>query len=228
MFSSADIALWVYATVLSVFVVFLIILRGQFRRFAALGMYFAIESAVSLLRMRVLSTYGITSIEYGYFYYYSDFLLSILLYFVVASLFQKAFPSLASAPYLRIGSVMLAAGVGIFSWAIVVETSSRVLLRWIVEYSQDIFVVSVFAAVALFGVATYKSDAPRPIYQLTFVFAGYFVFLGLMYMLRNLVSGWSSHNSLVGFFGMWLPLGVAYVFCDPGIGDSQDLPHPRL
>lgn len=102
------------------------------------------------------------------------------------------------------------------------------LLRWIVEYSQDIFVVSVFAAVALFGVATYKSDAPRPIYQLTFVFASYFVFVGLMYMLRNLVSGWSSHNSFVGFFGMWLPLGVAYVFCDSGIRDSQDLPHPRL
>lgn len=63
MFSSADIALWVYATVLSVFVVFLIILRGQFRRFAALGMYFVIESAVSLLRMRILSTYGISSTE---------------------------------------------------------------------------------------------------------------------------------------------------------------------
>ena len=228
MISPADIALWVYATVLSLFVAFLLIVRGQFRRFAALGMYFVIGSAVSLLRMRILSTYGISSTEYGYFYYYSDLLLSILLYFVVASLFQKAFPSLASSPYLRIGSVMLATGVGIFSWAIVVETSSRVLLRWIVEYSQDIFVVSVFAAVALFGVATYKSDAPRPIYQLTFVFAGYFVFVGLMYMLRNLVSGWSSHNSFVGFFGMWLPLGVAYVFCDSGIRDSQDLPHPRL
>jgi len=228
MISPADIALWVYATVLSLFVAFLLIVRGQFRRFAALGMYFVIESAVSLLRMRILSTYGISSTKYGYFYYYSDLLLSILLYFVVASLFQKAFPSLASSPYLRIGSVMLATGVGIFSWAIVVETSSRVLLRWIVEYSQDIFVVSVFAAVALFGVATYKSDAPRPIYQLTFVFAGYFVFVGLMYMLRNLVSGWSSHNSFVGFFGMWLPLGVAYVFCDPSVGDSLDRPHPWL
>jgi len=228
MISSADIALWVYATVLSVFVVFLIILRGQFRRFAAMGMFFVIESAVSLLRMQILNTYGISSTEYGYFYYYSDFLLSILLYFVVASLFQKAFPSLASALHLRIGSVMLAAGVGIFSWAIVLQSSSRVLGPWIVECSQNIFVVSVFAAVALFGVATYKSDAPRPIYQLTFVFAGYFVFVGLMYMLRNFSSSRSRHDSFIGFFGMWLPLGVAYVFCDPSIGDSQDLPHPRL
>lgn len=123
---------------------------------------------------------------------------------------------------------MLAAGVGIFSWAIVLNSSSRVLGPWIVEYGQNIFVVSVFAAVALFGVATYKSDAPRPIYQLTFVFAGYFVFLGLMYILRNLVSGWSSHNSLVGFFGMWLPLGVAYVFCDPNISKSLDEPRSLL
>lgn len=89
MISPADIALWVYATVLSLFVAFLLIVRGQFRRFAALGMYFVIESAVSLLRMRILSTYGISSTKYGYFYYYSDLLLSILLYFVVASLFQR-------------------------------------------------------------------------------------------------------------------------------------------
>jgi heme A synthase len=101
-----------------------------------------------------------------------------------------------------------------------------VLGPWIVEYGQNIYVVSVFAAVALFGVATYKSGAPRPIYQLTFVFASYFVFLALMYMLRNFSSGRSSHNSFVGFFGMWLPLGVAYVFCDPSIGDSLDRPHP--
>jgi hypothetical protein len=32
----------------------------------------------------------------------------------------------------------------------------------------------------------------------------------------------------VGFFGMWLPLGVAYVFCDPDINKSLDDPYLPL
>ena len=69
MITSADIVLWVYATVLSVFVAFVIIVRGQFRRFFALAMCFAVVAAVSLLRLRVLNTYGFNTPEYGYFYY---------------------------------------------------------------------------------------------------------------------------------------------------------------
>jgi hypothetical protein len=228
MISPADIALWVYATVLSVFVVFLIILRGQFRRFAALGMYFVIESAVSLLRMHILNTYGISSTEYGYFYYYSDFLLSILLFFVVASLFQKAFPSLASALHLRIGSVMLAAGVGIFSLAIVLNSSGRVLGPWIVEYSQDIFFIGMLVTVVMFGIGTYKSNIHGPIYQLTFVFTYYYCFLTWLYLIRHFSPHSSSVANSTAAFGMLLPLGVAYVLCDPRIGDTLDRPHPWL
>ena len=37
MISFADIVLWIYATVLSVFVAFVIIVRGQLRRFSVLA-----------------------------------------------------------------------------------------------------------------------------------------------------------------------------------------------
>jgi len=61
MITSADIVLWVYATVLSVFVAFVIIVRGQFRRFSVLATYFAIVAAMSLLRLHVLNAYGFKS-----------------------------------------------------------------------------------------------------------------------------------------------------------------------
>jgi len=32
----------------------------------------------------------------------------------------------------------------------------------------------------------------------------------------------------MGFFGMWLPLGVAYAFCDPNVNKSLDDPYPPL
>lgn len=177
MISSADIVLWIYATVLSVFVAFVITVRGQFRRFFALTMYFAIVAAVSLLRLHVLNTYGFASREYGYFYYYSELLLCVLLYFVVASLYREVFPAKGAHLRVRIGSVILAAGIGILSFVITAEFSSRVLTRWIVEYGQDLYFASTLAAVVLLGVTTYKSNIPKPVHQLAFVFAGYFFFL---------------------------------------------------
>ena len=48
-------------------------------------------------------------------------------------------------------------------------------------------------------------------------------------MIGNLSPRWSvPRGGLVGFFGMWLPLGAAYVFCDPNINESLDDPYPPL
>src|SRR6266850_5095183 len=229
MISSADMVLWIYATVLSIFVAFVIIVRGQFRRFFALTMYFAIVAAVNLLRLHVFNTYGFTSSEYGYFYYFSDLLLCVLLYFVIATLYRNVFPAEGAHLRLRVGSIMIAAGVGIWSLAIAQAASTRLISRWIFEYSQDLYFVSAVAALILFGFATHKPNVPKPVHQLAFVFAGYYLFFALMYMIRYLSPRWNVPlGGLVGFFGMWLPLGVAYVFCDPHINKSSDDPYsPR-
>jgi hypothetical protein len=227
MISSADIVLWIYATVLSVFVAFVIIVRGQFRRFSVLAMYFAIVAAVSLLRLHVLNAYGFNSPEYGYFYYYSALPLCVLLYFVIATLYREVFPVKRAHLHVRVGSILIAAGVGIWSLANVQAASSRLISRGVFEYSQDLYFVSAVAALILFGVATYKSDVPKPIHQLAFVFAGYYLFFALMYVIRYLSPRWSAPlGGLVGFFRMWLPLGVAYVFSDPNINKSLDDPYP--
>ncbi len=229
MISFADIVLWIYATVLSVFVAFVIIVRGQFRRFFALAMYFAIVAGVSLLRLHVVNAYGFNSPEYGYFYYFSDLLLCILLYFAIATLYRKVFPAKRAHVRVRVGSIVIAAGVGIFSFAIAQATSNRLISRWIHEYSQDLYFVSAVAALILFGLATHKANVPKPVHQLAFVFAGYYLLFALMYIIRYLSPRWSVPlGGLVSFFGMWLPLGVAYVFCDPNINKSLDDSYPPL
>lgn len=229
MISSADMVLWVYATVLSVFVAFVIIARGQFRHFSMLATYFAIVAAVSLLRMHVLYVYGFQSSEYAYLYYFSDLLLCVFLYFAVATLYRKVFPAKRTHLRVRVGSVLIAAGVGIWSLAIAQTASSRLISRWIFEYSQDLYFVSAVAALILFGFARYKPNVPKPVHQLAFVFAGYCLVFTLMYTIRYFSRRWGVPlGGLVGFFEMWLPLGVAYVFCDPNISESLDDPYPLL
>jgi hypothetical protein len=229
MISSADMVLWVYDTVLSVFVAFVIIIRGQFRRFSVLATYFAIVAPVSLLRMHVLYAYGLASSEYAYFYYFSDLLLCVFLYFAVVTLYRKVFPAKKSHLRVRVGSVLIAAGVGILSLAIVQATSGRLIPPWFVVYSQDLYPVSAVAALVLFGFAARKPNVPKPVHQLAFVFAGYYLVLTLMYTIRYFSRRWGVPlGGLVGFFEMWLPLGVAYVFCDPNINESLDNPYPPL
>ena len=227
MISSADMVLWIYATVLSAFVAFVIIVRGQFRRFSALATYFAIVAAVNLLRLHVFNTYGFSSSVYAYFYYFSDLLLCVLLYFVITTLYRKVFPEERAHLRVRVGSILIAAGVGIWSLAIAQTASRRLISRWIFEYSQDLYFVSAVAALILFGLATYKPNVSKPVNQLAFVFAGYYFVFALMHMIRYLSPPWDVPlGGLVGFIGMWLPLGVAYVFCDPNINESLDDPYP--
>jgi hypothetical protein len=183
--------------------------------------------AVKLLRLHVFNTCGFTSSEYGYFYYSSDLVLSVLLYFVLASLYREVFPAKSALLHVRIGSALIAAGVGIFSFAILPAASSRLISPWIFEYRENLYFVSALAALILFGAATYKSNIPAPAHQLSFVFAGYYLFFALMYMIQYASPRWTLAG-LVGFFRMWLPLGVAYVFCDPGINKSLDDPYPPL
>lgn len=222
MISSPDIALWICATVLSGFVVFLVVARGQFRRFSTLAMYFVLSSAVSMLRMAVLYTYGFNSREYGYCYYFSDLLLTLLLYFVIASLYRKVFPSAKARLRVRIASSLLVAVVGVWTFVSVSEYSSRILSRWIVEYGQDLYFVTLPLAVALLGFAVFKANVPKAIRQLTFVFAVYYLFLTLVYVIRNFIVTRGNVIESAVLFHMWLPLGVAYVFCDSDFNNSPE------
>jgi hypothetical protein len=113
--------------------------------------------------MHVLNAYGFQSSEYAYFYYFSDLLPCVLLYFVVATLYRKVFPAKRAHLRVRVGSILIAAGVGIWSLAIAQTASSRLMSRWIFEYSQDLYFVSAIAALILFGFARYKPNVPKPV-----------------------------------------------------------------
>jgi len=221
--------LWVYATVLSVFAAFVIIVRHQFRRFSVLATYFAIVAAVSLLRMHVLNAYGFQSSEYAYFYYFSDLLPCVLLYFVVATLYRKVFPAKRAHLRVRVGSILIAAGVGIWSLAIAQTASSRLMSRWIFEYSQDLYFVSAIAALILFGFARYKPNVPKPVQPTRIRVCGVLSFSCIdVHDPISLASLGRSSRWVSGFLRNVAALGVAYVFCDPNISESLDDPYPPL
>src|SRR5260370_4705702 len=111
--------------------------KNALRRYMLLNVYMPASLVVSIGRYNILSHYGFTSKEYLYFYYYSDALLTIALYFALMSLYSRIFSDLNAERYIRIGTVILLSGTALFSYSVVQQFSSKLVTRFVVDLSPN-------------------------------------------------------------------------------------------
>src|SRR5260370_24600106 len=114
MLSPADWMIWSLATLFEAAVVVCSVHRKVFRRYFFLNLYMLFNVLVSLGRFQVLIHQGRSSVEYRYFYFYSDALLTIVLFFALISLYSFVFQEFQLERYLRLGAVLLLAGTACF------------------------------------------------------------------------------------------------------------------
>ncbi len=95
--STADYCIWVICVLIEAAVVVAAAKSHALRRYIFLNIYMGSSVLVSVGRYQVLQRAGLGSPEYAYFYYYSDALLTIGLYFVL----------LTRSSLLRLLSLML-------------------------------------------------------------------------------------------------------------------------
>src|SRR5207237_4317445 len=86
-----EYCIWLVCTLLEGAVVVCAVKSQSFRRYIFLNLYMGLSFLVSVFRYQVLSHYGMASSEYVYFYYYSDTLLTISLYFALLNLYSLGF-----------------------------------------------------------------------------------------------------------------------------------------
>src|SRR5882762_9512523 len=108
-------------------------------------------SFVNIVRFKILFTYGFRSSEYGYFYYYSDLLLTIGLYFALIGLYSYVFEEMGAEQYVRFGALLLLLGTAGFSFAIVQQSSSRIMGHLVLEASQNLYFVGLVLTYVLWG-----------------------------------------------------------------------------
>ena len=189
------------------------IAKGSFRRYIALNIYMLASFLVSLIRFKVLSTYGISSIEYGYFYYYSDLLLTIGLYCALMSLYAQVFEEMGAEQYVRLGAILLLLGTAAFSFAIVMQNSNKIVGPFVVEVSQNLFFVGLVLTYVLWGAMLKLRETRTRLIQLVLAVGLYFSVLAASYAMRNLYP--SLHNVwtyITPVSGCLLPLAWSYAF----------------
>jgi hypothetical protein len=187
--------------------------RGAFRRYLLLNLYMASTVAVELARYRVISVYGNPSPQYSHLYYYSDAVLTILLYFALSSLYVQVFSEMKAERYVKIGAVLLLGGTALFTYAVLLRSSDKLATTFAYELSQNLYFVGLVLTYVLWGAILKLRETRARLVQLVLSLGVYFGLFAANYAIENLypsVLYWFA--PLAQVFGLFLPLAWAYAF----------------
>jgi hypothetical protein len=208
-----EYAIWILGALFEVAVVVCSLFRGSFRRYLTLNLYMSSSFLVSAGRYLVLTKHGLMSSEYIYFYYYTDAVLTICLYFALMGLYSIVFEELGAAMYLRVFSMLLLIGTTLFSYGVVHQSESRMLTHYIVEISQNLYFVGLVLTYLLWGALLKLRESRVRVIQFVLSLGVYFSINAANYALHNAYPNlrfiWAY---LPPVTGVLLPLAWTYAF----------------
>jgi hypothetical protein len=205
--------IWLLCTFAEAAVVVCSLARGSFKKYLALNSYMVACIVVNALRLQVLLSYGYSSREYAYLYYFSDVFLNIGLYFTLTSLYAHVFEEMGAEKSIRLGAIVLLLGTSLCSFAIVVQSGNQIVGRFFVEVSQNLNFVGLVLTYVLWGAIVKLRETRTRLIQLVLSLGIFFSLLAAMFALRNLYP--PLHSVLQGLdpiIGCLLPITWAYAF----------------
>ncbi|OLE57291.1 MAG: hypothetical protein AUG13_04695 [Chloroflexi bacterium 13_1_20CM_2_59_7] len=210
---SFDYFIWIICTLLEAGVVVCALKSRSFKRYFFLNVYMGLSFFVSVGRFQILSRLGMASLEYAYFYFYSDALLTIGLYFALLNLYSLVFDEMKVERYLRLGAIFLLGGTAWFSYAVVQQSSHRILSHFAFELSQNLYFVGLILTYALWGAILKLRETRARLIQLVLALGVYFSAFAADYALRNLYpNAQSIFHYVTPLLGCVLPAAWTYTF----------------
>jgi hypothetical protein len=204
---------WLLGALLEAGVLVCAVKKKALRPYLFLNLYMAVSLLVSLGRYNILQHYGLASSEYIYFYFYTDALLTIFLYFALTSLFSLVFGEMHVEQYVKFGAVLLLAGTAVFSYAVVHQSSSKLVTHFVFELSQNLYFVGVVLTYVLWIAVLKLRETRTRLIQLVLSLGVYFSLLTANYALGNLFHGLESVSQVLApLVGCFLPAAWAYAF----------------
>jgi len=188
---------------------------NSLKRYFFLNLYMGLSFLVSVGRFQVLSRSagGVSSPEYIYFYFFSDALLTIGLYFALLNLYILVFDEMKVERYLRFGAVVLLGGTAWFSYAVISESSHKILTHFAFELSQNLYFVGLVLTYVLWGAILKLRETRTRLIQLVLALGVYFSAFAADYALRNLYpTSQTVWQYVTPMLGCILPAAWAFSF----------------
>jgi hypothetical protein len=203
---------WLLGATLEVSVVVCAIARKSFRRYLCLNLYMLFSFLVSIGRFQMYDHFGLRSKEYMYFYYSSDALLTVFLYLALITLYLHVFDDMKVGKYVRLAALLLLAGTALFSYAVVHQSSTKMVTGFVFELSQNLYFVGLVLTYVLWGAILKLRESRTQLVQLVLSLGVYFSAFAATFALENMFPKMQFFTYIVPIFGCLLPLAWAYAF----------------
>src|ERR1017187_2353172 len=151
MLSPLDYAIWILTSAMELGVVYCALRTRSFLRFFPLNFYMLVALASDVARFTILHHYGFSSANYLYFYYYSDALLTICLFFALMALYSHVFKEMGAAFYVRIGAIIVLVLTAAVCFMMVMHSEHRLVTRFVSELSQNLHFVGAILTYVLWS-----------------------------------------------------------------------------
>ena len=214
MLGPLDYLIWLVGFLVEIGVVVYLVSRRQTLRYFPIAFYMLCDALVTCGQYYCVHHFGFDSPTYVYFYYYTDSLLNVLMFWVIIKFYQETFAEMGVSKYIRGAAVMLILLTAVFSYAVVHQNRTHLTSHFVVEIGQNFYFVGVVLTYLLWG-AILKlretRDAADPIGACARnIFQRRCLHLRAAQPLPGL-----EPNVLRWFpplVGVWLPLAWAYTF----------------
>lgn len=209
-----DYVIWITSFTLEAYVVVCLAFHRDTFRYFSLNLYMLAAAVVTFGHYVTFHTYGYSSMQYRYFYYYSESLLIVLIYFAVMELYQHVFREMNVSRHIRSAAALLLIATAFFSYAVVRQNKDHLTSHFVVELGQNLYFVGVVLTYLLWGAVVKLRETRTRLIQLVLALGVYFSATAGTYALRNLFPGLQESflRWVPPLIGTWLPLAWAYTF----------------
>jgi hypothetical protein len=212
MLSPLDYAIWILTSVLELGVLYCALRTQSFLRYFPLNLYMLVALASDVARFAILMHFGFASLNYRYFYYYSDLILTICLFCALTGLFSHVFKEIGAEKMVRIGAVVVLALTAVVCFAMVKHSQHRLRTRFAGELSQDLHFVGAVLTYLLWTAIKKMHETRTRLIQFTLALGVYFSAFAASFALSVLYPT-SPYGGLATYaMGLWLPVAWAYTF----------------
>jgi hypothetical protein len=199
--------IWFLGTAFELMFVVCSLARKSFLQYFFLNLYVLLSTTVSIGRFLILFKYGgAESDQYMYFYFYSDALLTLALFFALISLYSHVLGELRAGEYVKWGAVFLLLGTAGFSYAVVAQSTQRLSTSFAYELSQNLYFVGLVLTYILWGAVLKLRETRTRLVQIILSLGLYFSGYAASYALMNFSGKYSLIQYLTPALGCFLPL----------------------
>ena len=207
-----DFVVWLAGFLAEVFILAWAIHDRTTLRNRGLLVYVAALVADEILSFVVLRRYGFTSNEYIYYYYYSDAVLTLLMFIAIMGLCSRVFREQERSGTMRVFMLVILATVVLYAGAVTAVKHQLLATHFAGEFNGSLYFTGMILTYALWVVLLRRRDPRLRLVLIVSAFGVYFGGQTLTYTLRALLPALTVLHYLPPIMGAWLPLSLAYSF----------------